>query len=209
MSIKTFKLSMITLLSCVFVLTGCSEEPQPPTAGKEYQKLAEPLDNLDPVTEIFSLTCGHCRAIEQVIPELEEATNQTIGKMHVTFNESAQIAAMIYYTAVMQSDTPLSHATMDELFAAVQMMGQVTQEEQKAAIEAVFANQGWTSPYHIDDQQQSEMLALFQEADDVSIKGRINSVPTFIINGQYQVNTAAHEDTQAIANTINYLLNKE
>ncbi|GAL13272.1 thiol-disulfide isomerase [Vibrio astriarenae] len=89
------------------------------------------------------------------------------------------------------------------------MMGQVTQEEQKAAIESVFESNSWTSPYQIDDQQQSEMLALFQEADGISIKGRINSVPTFIINGQYQVNVSAHEDIQSIANTINYLLNKE
>ncbi|QIA65286.1 thioredoxin domain-containing protein [Vibrio astriarenae] len=209
MTINFPKFSLIALLTPLFILAGCSEEPTTPSAGKEYQQLAEPLSNLAPVTEVFSLTCGHCRSIEAFIPELEQATNQEIGKVHVTFNESAQIAAMIYYTAVMQSDTPISHSTMDELFAAVQMMGQVTQEEQKAAIESVFESNSWASPYQIDDQQQSEMLALFQEADDISIKGRINSVPTFIINGQYQVNVSAHEDIQSIANTINYLLNKE
>ncbi|MGR5117100.1 thiol:disulfide interchange protein DsbA/DsbL [Vibrio astriarenae] len=209
MTLKTIKLSLITLLSSMLVLTGCSEEVSTPTAGKEYQELAEPLEGLAPVTEIFSLTCGHCRSIEQFIPELEQATEQSIGKVHVTFNESAQIAAMIYYTAVMQSDEPLSHETMDSLFAAVQMMGQVSQEEQKSAIEAVFTDNSWSSPYQIDDQQQSEMLELFQEADDISIKGRINSVPTFIVNGQYQVNVSAHEDIQSIANTINYLLNME
>ncbi|MGL6260797.1 thioredoxin domain-containing protein [Vibrio sp. WXL210] len=208
MSIKTPKFYLVSLLAIVLTLVGCSEEPTVPTEGEQYQRLNVVLDDMAPVTKIFSLTCGHCRAMQGYLPQLEQATGQSIDKVHVTFNESAQIAALIYYTAVMQSDTPLSFDTMEQLYSAIQM-ADVTAEEQKQAVELVFSQHGWASPYDIDEQLNSQRLELFQHADDVSIKARINAVPTFIVNGQYQVNSSAHEDVQDIANTINYLLNME
>ncbi|GAM66370.1 hypothetical protein JCM19236_3822 [Vibrio sp. JCM 19236] len=50
------------------------------------------------------------------------------------------------------------------------------------------------------------MFARVGDAIKISEKGMINSVPTFIVNGKYMVLTSAHNDVDAIANTINYLL---
>ena len=95
----------ITALAAVLVIAGCSETDEP-QQGVQYEALPAALTefNLSPITEIFSLNCGHCRQMESAIPEIESLTDQKIGKVHVTFNESAQISAMIYYTAVMQLD---------------------------------------------------------------------------------------------------------
>jgi predicted DsbA family dithiol-disulfide isomerase len=45
-----------------------------------------------------------------------------------------------------------------------------------------------------------------QLADDITTKGEINSVPTFIVKGKYIVNTSAHQDVEGIANTIKFLI---
>jgi len=61
--------------------------------------------------------------MESVIPQLQEQTGKTFGKLHVTFNDSAQISAFIFYTAMMQLNDIPDHDFMNELFAAVQMGG--------------------------------------------------------------------------------------
>lgn len=52
------------------------------------------------------------------------------------------------------------------------------------------------------------MFALFQQADAASQAAQINAVPTFIVNGKYQVLTGGHKSTDEIAQTITYLLNQ-
>jgi len=203
---KSFSKSL-TALFAVFIIAGCSESNEP-QLGKQFQKVPADLSSFDlaPVTEVFSLNCGHCRTMEDSIPEIESLTNQKVGKVHVTFNESAQISAMIFYTAVMQlNDTP-DHAFMSDLFAAVQMGGDVTPEQRQQALDSAFSSRNLVSPYQLNKEQQVALFEYLKKADDISVNGQINSVPTFIVNGKYQVLTAGHNDVQGIANTINYLL---
>ncbi|MEZ8351898.1 thioredoxin domain-containing protein [Vibrio splendidus] len=197
----------ITALAAVLIIAGCSETDEP-QKGVQYEALPTALTefNLSPITEIFSLNCGHCRQMESAIPEIESLTDQTIGKMHVTFNESAQISAMIYYTAVMQLDATPDHAFMDDLFGAVQMGADATPEQRQQALETAFTSRGLVSPYQLNKEQQVALFDFIKKAEEISVKGQINSVPTFIINGKYQVLTAGHQDVQGIAKTINYLL---
>jgi protein-disulfide isomerase len=203
---KPFTQLFVALLAAV-ALAGCSESNEP-QAGVQYEALPVALTEYDlsPVTEIFSLNCGHCRTMESAIPEIESLTNQKIGKVHVTFNESAQISAMIFYTAVMQlNDTP-DHAFMEDLFAAVQMGGDATPEARQEALETAFTSRGLVSPYQLDKDQQVALFEYVQKAEEISVKGQINSVPTFIVNGKYQVLTAGHQDLEGISKTINFLL---
>src|SRR5690606_14139282 len=95
--------SLLMAAAAIFTLVACSDTSQP-KEGAQYQTLPTSLEAFDlpAVTEVFSLTCGHCLTMEEVIPQLEEQTKQKFGKLHVTFNESAQISAFIFYTAVMQ-----------------------------------------------------------------------------------------------------------
>lgn len=203
---KPFTQLFVALIAAV-TLAGCSESNEP-QAGVQYEALPVALTEYDlsPVTEIFSLNCGHCRTMESAIPEIESLTNQKIGKVHVTFNESAQISAMIFYTAVMQlNDTP-DHAFMEDLFAAVQMGGDATPEARQQALETAFTSRGLVSPYQLEKEQQVALFEYVQKAEEISVKGQINSVPTFIVNGKYQVLTAGHQDLAGIGKTINFLL---
>jgi protein-disulfide isomerase len=204
---KKIILYWLSLSTTLLILAGCSDNPIP-QKGKQYAELAVNLATyrLPAVTEVFSLTCGHCRSMEKVIPDLEKITGETFGKLHVTFNEGAQIGAMIYYSAVMQLGTIPDHVMMEQLFSAVQMDGEVTLNERKEAIDLAFSQRGLISPYSLDDEQQKLLFQEIQRAYDISTKGQINAVPTFIVKGKYLVITSGHQDTVSIANTISYLL---
>ncbi|KHD25547.1 thiol-disulfide isomerase and thioredoxin [Vibrio caribbeanicus] len=202
---------LFTLLTILIatVLVGCSDS-NTPQEGKQYQQLPVNLATfrLPQVTEVFSLNCGHCRKMEAVLPQLEELTQQSIGKIHVTFNESAQIAAMIYYTAEMQLGKKPDHEFMNALFAATQMGDGATLADKKQAIDDAFQSRGLISPYELNEQQQEQLFEAMNLAQDITEKGQINSVPTFVVNGKYMVLTAGHQDIEGIANTINYLINQ-
>lgn len=199
------RLSALVLAS--FLLLGCSENSVP-QEGSQFQRLPNDVSSYDvaPLTEVFSLSCGHCRKMENFIPQIESLTSQKVDKLHVTFNETAQIAAMIYYTAVMQLDATPDHAFMDELFAAVQMGEGSTNTERQAAIEKAFQTRDLVSPYQLNKEQQTTLFTYLEKAQHVSVAGEINSVPTFIVKGKYQVLTAGHDNIEAIAHTISYLL---
>ncbi|WP_282176187.1 thiol:disulfide interchange protein DsbA/DsbL [Vibrio nereis] len=202
------KILSLILVAFMTILAGCSENSTP-KEGEQYQKLATNLSTyrLPPVTEVFSLNCGHCRKMEEVIPQLESLTNQSIGKVHVTFNQSAQVAAMIYYTAEMQLGGQPDHDMMNELFSAVQMGDGATITEKQQAIESVFHSRNLKSPYELEEAQQEQLFRAMQIADEITTKGQINGVPTFIVNGKYMVMTSGHQDAEGIADTINYLTN--
>ncbi|MGF1695173.1 thioredoxin domain-containing protein [Vibrio kyushuensis] len=203
---KISSLFVIVLLS-ITALVGCSENATP-VEGKQFEYLPVDLSSygLAPVTEVFSLTCGHCRQMEKVIPELEKSTNQSIAKVHVTFNESAHIAAMIYYSAQLQLNATPDHVMMDELFAAVQLGEGSTLTDRKLAIDNAFESRGLVSPYDLDKEMQQKLFDTLELAQEVSVKGQINSVPTFIVSGKYLILTQGHSDVESIAKTINYLI---
>ncbi|AUI88347.1 thiol-disulfide isomerase [Vibrio azureus] len=205
--IKSFAKSVF-LLAAVLGLAACDNGNNQPQLGKQYQALPTPLTeyNLSPVTEVFSLNCGHCRKMEQFVPQIESLTEQNVKKVHVTFNESAQVSAIIFYTAVMQlNDTP-DKAFMDELFSAVQTNANASPEERQTAVDHVFQTRNLVSPYQLTEEQQAKLFQLMKEAEEITTVGNIHAVPMFIINGKYQVLTSGHNTAESLANTISYLL---
>ena len=201
------KIASLLMIAASALILGCSENSQP-VEGKQYEQLPANLSTfrLPQVTEVFSLNCGHCRHMENEIPEIEKLTGQSIGKVHVTFNESAQIGAMIYYAAEMQLGKKPDHDMMTEMFAATQMGDGATLSEKKAALDLVFHSRDLVSPYDFNEEQQKQLFAAMQIADDITTKGQINAVPTFIVNGKYQIITSGHQNAAGIAETINFLL---
>lgn len=200
---KSFLLVVFTLFT-----VACSDNSTP-EIGKQYSVLPNDLSSLKlaPITEVFSLTCGHCRNMEASLPEIESLTNQKIGKVHVTFNQSAQVSAMLYYAAVMQLDKQPDHELMAALFEVVQQQ-EGTMEQKQARIEEVFESRGLISPYNFDNSHVSDMEQHLTFADELSRKADINSVPSFIINGKYLLISEGHKDIPDLAATINYLLSK-
>lgn len=63
-----------------------------------------------------------------------------------------------------------------------------------------------SSPYSFDNLQQKALFRYLDQAMEISKQGGFNSVPTFIVNGKYEVLVGGHKDINEIANTINFLL---
>ncbi|NOH81727.1 thioredoxin domain-containing protein [Vibrio sp. RE86] len=201
------KIAALFIVAFSTLLVGCSESTSP-VEGTHYEQLPANLSTfrLPVVTEVFSLNCGHCRTMENEIPKIEKLTGESIGKVHVTFNESAQIGAMIYYAAEMQLGQKPDHQMMLDLFAATQMGDGASLNDKKDAIDKAFQSRSLVSPYNFNEEQQKQLFAAMQLADDITTKGEVNSVPTFIVKGKYQVLTTGHQDVEGIANTIKYLI---
>ncbi len=203
------KLVRLFLLGTFTLFVAACSDSNTPQLGKQYSALPSDLSefNLSPITEVFSLTCGHCRNMEASIPEIESLTKQKVGKVHVTFNQSAQVSAMLYYAAVMQVEGQPDHELVAALFEVVQQQ-EGTMDQKQERIEEVFVSRGLVSPYRFDSSHVAELEQHMTFADDVSKKADINSVPSFIIKGKYLLITEGHEDIKDLATTINYLLSK-
>ncbi|MGF1776749.1 thioredoxin domain-containing protein [Vibrio nomapromontoriensis] len=200
---------LAAVLSLAVLITACGES-NTPVEGKQYKVLPNDLSqhNLPQVTEVFSLGCGHCRNLEPLLPELEELTDSKLGKVHVMFNDSAQIAAMIFYSAVMQSEDQRIPEDMKlELFALVQN-SELDGQQKQIELNRIFESRTMVTPYDFDEAQQKELFEYIELANTVSTEAQINAVPTFIVNGKYEVVLSGHEDIKEIAETINYLKTK-
>jgi protein-disulfide isomerase len=195
-------------VAAISALFACDSGNSQPQQGKQFEVLPVSLQEyqLAPVTEAFSLTCGHCRSMEEFVPQIESLTEQNVEKVHVTFNDSAEISAMIFYTAVMQLEATPDKAFMADLFAAIQMGPEATPDERQAAVASAFESRNLISPYHLDEAQQKQLRDYVKKADEITTRGQINSVPNFIVNGKYQVISGGHESIEDMAETINYLL---
>ncbi|SEF44472.1 thiol:disulfide interchange protein DsbA/DsbL [Vibrio hangzhouensis] len=200
----------LSVLAFALVVSACSDTDAP-VEGKQYRTLETNLSSyrLPQVTEVFSLGCGHCRNLEPMLPNLEKLTDSKLGKVHVMFNESAQIAAMIFYSAVMQAENNQVPADMkDELFALIQNHD-MDGNAKKTELDRIFESRGMVSPYELNEEQQKSLFDYLQLAESVSSAAKINAVPTFIVNGKYEVILGGHQDINEIAETINYLKSKE
>lgn len=187
-----------------------ADQNLPPKEGVQYEILPAALadENMPAVTEVMSLSCGHCRKMEQFLPVISEEAGVDIAKMHITFNQSAHIAAMFYYAAEMQVDGTPDHAFMADLFAATQMGKDASDVEKQDAYTKAFSSRGLISPYQFTEQQRDILIKKVDHAATLSEKSGISSVPTFVINGKYNVLIAGHDNPKKIADTIRYLLAK-
>jgi len=201
--------TLLTVFFTALFLLACSEQTIP-KEGQQYTTLARPLEDksVAPVSEVFSLTCIHCRNMEHFLGQISTEAGTDIGKMHITFNGSAQAAALIYYAAEMQLGTIPDSAFMDELFAAVQMLQGSSEAEKQQAIAKAFSSRDLLSPDKLSQQRDKDLRHKVANIERLSTQSGINSVPTFLVNGRYQVIVAGHSTPKQIANTIRYLLEK-
>ena len=197
---------LLIVLSSLLLLMACSDL-NIPQEGKQYVNLPELLEDkmLTPVTEVFSLTCSHCRNMEHFLPQISQQAGSDIGKMHITFNRSADNSALLYYAAEIQLGSTPDHAFMEDLFAALR---EKKAEQRKQAIENAFSSRNLVSPYQLSKQQSEQLTNKIEQVRRLSKQSAIHAVPTFIVKGRYQVLVAGHESPEQIAETINYLLNK-
>jgi thiol-disulfide isomerase/thioredoxin len=192
------------LFVVVVTLAGCSDNN--PTEGKEYTVIPTPIADAPAVVEIFSLSCDHCRSMESMIPAIEALTKIETAKTHVTFNESAQRSAYIFYTAAIQSNGKPNEEMMQDLFAYVQEgPSDLTPEQTKEALIVLFKKYQQKSPIDLDKAQHEAVYQKMVAAEILVSNTQLASVPAFLVKGKYLVNSRSHETLEDLAATIVYL----
>lgn len=197
---------LIPFLLTLLALTGCGDNSTP-KEGVEYTTIKTPLTNTSaPVIEVFSLACGHCRNMETILPEIQKMTDSDIQQVHVTFNKSAQVAAYIYYTAVIQSEGHPDPKLMEQLFAYIQdTPAELDETARKAKLMGIFKDFQLKSPFELSEEQHKQVYQQLTKAETVVENAEIVSVPAFLVQGKYLVKSEAHESLEDLASTIQYL----
>ena len=206
----------------LFALAGCSEDNNP-KEGNEYAVIPTPMSDLPDVVEIFSLACGNCKNMETMIPAIEDMTKIDIAKTHVTFNESAQRSAYVYYAAANQNNGKPSHEMMTDLFTYTQSgvgadkhdhgeaqetedaAEAMTPAQKKAEMIAMFAKYNMKSPIDLSEAEHEAVYQAMVKAESIVTNANIASVPAFLVQGKYLVNSSAHKTLEDLAATITYL----
>ena len=206
----------------LFALAGCSEDNNP-KEGNEYAVIPTPMSDLPDVVEIFSLACGNCKNMEAMIPAIEDMTKIEIAKTHVTFNESAQRSAYVYYAAANQNNGKPSHEMMTDLFTYTQSgvgadnhdhgeaqetedaAEAMTPAQKKAEMIAMFAKYNMKSPIDLSEAEHEAVYQAMVKAETIVTNANIASVPVFLVQGKYLVNSSAHKTLEDLAATITYL----
>lgn len=200
---------IISLFIALLAVAGCNDTSIP-QEGDKYTIVATAAEDSAKVVEIFSLACGHCRNMEIMLPEIKKMAGVDIDKVHVTFNKSAQLAAYIFYTAASQTDGTPNAELMEALFAYVQdSSDNVTDEQKKQQLKDIFKAHNLTSPYDLTKEQHELVYQQLSEAEELVNKAQISSVPAFLVQGKYLVNTSSHESLEDMSNTIRYLATLE
>ncbi|QUM87189.1 thiol:disulfide interchange protein DsbA/DsbL [Moritella sp. 28] len=206
----------------LFALAGCSEDNSP-KEGSEYTIIPTPMSDLPDVVEIFSLACGNCKNMETMIPVMEDMTKIDFAKTHVTFNESAQRSAYVYYAAANQNGGKPSSEMMADLFTYTQTgtgadnhdhgEGQKNEEpaehmtpaQKKEQMIAIFKKYNMKSPIDLNEAEHEAVYQQMVKAEKVVTNANIASVPVFLVKGKYLVNSGAHKTLKELAATISYL----
>ena len=206
----------------LFALAGCSEDNNP-KEGNEYAVIPTPMFDMPDVVEIFSLACGNCKNMETMIPAIEDMTKIDIAKTHVTFNESAQRSAYVYYAAANQNNGKPSHEMMTDLFTYTQSgvgadnhdhgeaqetedaAEAMTPAQKKAEMIAMFAKYNMKSPIDLSEAEHEAVYQAMVKAEAIVTNANIASVPAFLVQGKYLVNSSAHKTLEDLAATITYL----
>ncbi len=192
------------VLCSLLLLSACGN--QQPKLGSQYLNLPTPVTNnhLPAVLEIFSLQDKASIEFSDELPKLEQLIQQSIVQLPTTNNDNAKVAALIYYALIGQIHHRPSSTTLEGLFHAFQHSH--SNSEQQALIDQLFQQKHLVSPYQFDEIQQRVLLHELNSAIAINHQQQITALPSFIINGKYQVLLSGHKDIQSLANTINYLL---
>lgn len=199
-------IKLLLPLFAVLMLAACSDNAKLPVEGEQYSVIPKPMQEERAVVEIFSLACDHCRAMEDVIPRLEEMTKLDFGKEHVTFNESAQRGAYLFYTATMQTPAMPKPSLIKDMFAFMQDgVEDQTAEDKRKELVQLYANYGLTSPIDLDDSENEKVYQQMVAAEAFIANTGLSSVPAFLVKGKYLVDASSHDTIEELAATIKYL----
>ncbi|WP_448564714.1 thiol:disulfide interchange protein DsbA/DsbL [Thalassotalea ganghwensis] len=203
------------LALCAIVLLPLSASAAKWEEGKHYSVAPTQKTNKAEVREYFSYYCPACRGFEAYLPEIKDTLpeNAVFKKTHVDFMQhtSSDIQLMISTAHIVAEKTGLAKAFGPAVFNYLQTERKAisSQDDLKAIYVSVGGDgekfdKGMKSFAVVGEAKRNKKI------QDVLSKGRyVKSVPTFVVNGKYVINSRALDQQNFLAEykeLINYLL---
>ncbi|GAA5134871.1 thiol:disulfide interchange protein DsbA/DsbL [Thalassotalea piscium] len=204
---------LVALLAIVLIPLSASAEKW--QEGKHYSVAPVQKTNKAEVREYFSYYCPACRGFEAYLPEIKKALpdNASLKKTHVDFMgyASADIQFMMSTAHTVAERTGLGQAFSSALFNHLQTKRLPVDKQDD--LKAIYVSVGGDAS-KFDKAMKSFSIVgeakRNKKVQDVLSKGRyLTSVPTFIVNGKYIINSKSLEQDDFINEynkLISYLL---
>ncbi len=183
--------------------------------GKHYQVIPGSATNSSEVREYFSYYCPACRSFEGYIDDIEKSlpTGTKLKKTHVDFMPAASkdIQMMLSKGLVVAEKTGLAKRFNAEVFNYIQTKrALVTSEDDVRKIYIASGGNGKKFVQGMKSPLIKKVAETNKKTQDRLSKGRyVKSVPTFVVNGKYVINSTELDRKNFVEdykNIIAYLL---
>jgi peptidyl-prolyl cis-trans isomerase A (cyclophilin A) len=198
-------------------IAGDGEEPKQVTdstvefkEGVHYQKLESPLplsnSNKVEVISAFSYGCGHCYGAYAQVEAWKKGHLKEVefSYFHAVWNKSMRVFAQTYYTAIELKIQQKIHVP---LFEAI-VINQVKLES-KEELADFFENYGIEKQKFIKVFESQRIIKRVIQAERLTKKFQLASVPEFIVAGKYRVNPMRSGGQNEMFELLDFLVNKE
>lgn len=159
-------------------------------------------DNKNIVQEIFYYACHHCQRIEKPLEKWENKvkSNTVIEKIPVVLSETQKLAAKHYYSSqYLDVEKEFSKRYFKHMMQNKVVSDKLATEillemgEKKEKINEAF-NSNWVKEK-------------VKKAREVTLRVKINTVPTFLINDKFVVKRSSFMNDEKLFNYIERLTN--
>jgi thiol:disulfide interchange protein DsbA len=190
--------------------TQASSQAQAPWLENiHYIVLDQPASETPQVQEFFSFWCPHCHNFEPIVALIKDQLDAgtAFKKVHVDFmgftsKEIQQSASQAMLIAdYMGKEDVINSAIFDHIHVEKKEITGL------ADIEPLFLANQVSAQDFATVQASPELAALVQAHSDTftQYRSNIQSVPTFIVNGKYQVKFTQEMDINDMVNLIAWL----
>ena len=192
--------------------------PGPRVAGKNYQVLspAQPTDvpaGKVEVIEMFWYACPHCYALDPTIESWRKNKPAYIEfkRVPVTWNEEHRAHAHLFYTLQALGKLDSLHSKVfDEIHQKGDLLYVPGDEKATMQKQIEFAKANGISESDFVARYNDMSVRLkVNQADDLVRRDRIDSVPTFVIDGKYVTDAAMAGDESKLLQLIDDLAASE
>lgn len=179
--------------------------------GTHYRRLDTPVststvDKIE-VVELFWYGCPHCYSLESVIDrwlEEDKPENAEFVRIPAVLNRNWELGARAFYTAKELGVLDKIHSP---LMNAIHAEGRPMRNE--ADLAEFFTEQGVDKEAFHKAYNSFAVETKLRRAQQLVRSYGVHSVPSFVINGQYVVNTSMAGSQERLFEIINYLIQRE
>lgn len=205
---RDFSLTAAVALAAPLLPLAAQAQAATPKEGKDYNKLAKPVNTDAPagkieVLEFFWYSCGHCHTFEPMLHSWSKTVpaNLVVRRVPVAFNASFVPAQKLYYALEGLGKVEPLHA---RVFRAIHV------EKQKLAKEEDIMAWAAKQP-ELDMAKFKEMYQSFTVANQVRRATQlqdaygVEGTPSMGVAGRYYTDGTLAGSLQAMLQVVNHL----